>query len=162
LVVELTGGDPRVAPDELERRLTGLRRLGVRIALGGFAAGYGALGVLRTLPVDVIKLDRAFAEGGGESSRLHKITRGLLRTAADLGIGAVADGIDRPEQVQALREMGCAQGLGMAFAGPLEESPLRGSLSRGGYPVPREGPRDQVPSRVLPVPSRCSNAETSV
>ncbi|WP_329364312.1 EAL domain-containing protein [Streptomyces sp. NBC_00669] len=143
LMVELTGGDPRIAPEELERRLAGLRRLGVRIALAGFAAGYGSLGALRTLPVDVIKLDRAFTEGVVESSRLHKITRGLLGIAADLGIRAVADGIDRPEQVQAMREMGCAQGLGMAFSGPLDEHHLRGSLARGGYPV-------------------CSNAETPV
>ncbi|BBB00386.1 putative integral membrane phosphodiesterase [Actinacidiphila reveromycinica] len=135
LVVELTGGDPRIAPDELERRLTGLRRLGVRIALGGFAAGYGALGALRTLPVDMIKLDRAFTDGVVESGRLHKVTRGLLGIAADLGIRAVADGIDRPEQVQAMREMGCAQGLGMAFSGPLDEHHLRGSLTRGDYPV---------------------------
>ncbi|SEF96912.1 PAS domain S-box-containing protein/diguanylate cyclase (GGDEF) domain-containing protein [Actinacidiphila yanglinensis] len=143
LVVELAGDDPRIAPEELERRLTCLRRLGVRIALGGFAAGYGSLGALRTLPVDVIKLDRAFTDGVVESTRLHKITRGLLGIAADLGIRTVADGIDRPEQVQALREMGCAHGVGMAFSGPLDEHHLRGSLTRGGYPV-------------------CSNAETPV
>ncbi len=135
LVVEVTGGDPRIAPEELERRLTGLRRLGVRIALGGFAAGYGALGALRTLPVDMIKLDRAFTDGVVESGRLRKITGGLLDIAADLGIRAVADGIDRPEQLQAMHEMGCAQGLGMAFSGPLDEHHLRGSLARGGYPV---------------------------
>lgn len=191
LMVELAGGDPGVAPEELERRLSGLRRLGVRIALGGFAAGYGALGVLRTLPVDVIKLDRTFAEGVVESSRLHKITRGLLGIAADLGIGAVADGIDRPEQLHAMREMGCGHGLGMAFAGPMEECPLRGSLSRGAFPVPRESrdtsreasrevsrevsreresaretsreaPREQMPPRALRMASRCSNAETPV
>ena len=79
LVVELPGGDPEIAPEELERRLAGLRRLGVRIALAGFAGGFGALGALRTLPVDVIKLDRAFTEGVVESARLHKITSGLLR-----------------------------------------------------------------------------------
>ena len=162
LVVELPGGDPGVAPEELERRVTGLRRLGVGIALGGFTGGYDALGVLRSLPVDVIKLDRAFTEGVAESTRQHKITSGLLGIAADLGIRAVADGIDRPEQLQTLRDMGCAHGLGMAFAGPLEESPLRGSLSRGGYPVPRETPREQVTSRVLPLPARRSNAETPV
>jgi PAS domain S-box-containing protein len=162
LVVELTGGDPRIAPEQLEPRLTGLRRLGVRIALGGFAEGFGALGALRTLPVDVIKLDRAFADGVVESTRLHKITRGLIDIAADLGIRTVADGIDRPEQLHALREMGCAHGLGMAFSGPLEESPLRGSLSRGGYPVPRHTPCEQVSPPVVPLPAQRSDAETPV
>jgi diguanylate cyclase (GGDEF)-like protein/PAS domain S-box-containing protein len=162
LVVELTGGDPRIAPDELERRLTGLRRLGVRVALGGFDGGFGVLGALRTLPIDVIKLDRAFADGVVESTRLYKITRGLLDIAADLGIRTVADGIDRPEQLHALREMGCAHGLGMAFSGPLEESPLRGSLRRGGYPVPSPSPREQVITPTLPRPARRSDAETPV
>ncbi|WP_037913628.1 EAL domain-containing protein [Actinacidiphila yeochonensis] len=142
LVVEVAGGDPRVAPEELEQRLAGLRRLGVRVALAGFDAGYGALGALRTLPVDVIKLDRAFTDGVVESTRQHKITRGLLGIAADLGIGTVAEGVDRPEQVQAMRAMGCLQGVGAAFAGPLEEAPLRRCLNRGGYPVPPDPRRE--------------------
>jgi len=145
LVVEVAGGDPRVASEELERRLAGLRRLGVRIALAGFAAGYGALGALRTLPVDVIKLDRAFTDGVVESTRQHKITRGLLAIAADLGIGTVAEGVDRPEQVRAMRAMGCLHAVGAAFSGPLEEAPLRHCLARGRYPVPPDPRCDAAP-----------------
>jgi diguanylate cyclase (GGDEF)-like protein/PAS domain S-box-containing protein len=170
LVLELSGGDPRIGLDELERRLSALRRMGVRIALGGFGGGYAALTALRRLPVDLVKLDRCFVEGlgipppepGGECARLHKITRGLLRIAHDLGIGSVADGVDRPEQLLALRDMGCALGQGMAFSGPLDERRLRGSLTRGGYHVPRETPREQVTSNGLPLPSRRSHAETRV
>lgn len=162
LVLELAGGDPRIALDELERRLSALRRLGVRISLGGFGGGYGALTALRTLPVDLVKLDRCFVEGVVESARLHKITRGLLRIAEDLGVRSVADGVDRPEQILALRDMGCTHGQGMAFSGPLDEQRLRGSLTRGGYPVPRETPREQVTSNGLPLPSRRSHTETRV
>jgi diguanylate cyclase (GGDEF)-like protein/PAS domain S-box-containing protein len=162
LVLELAGGDPRIALDELERRLTALRRVGVSISLGGFGGGYAALTALRRLPVDLVKLDRSFVEGVVESARLHKITRGLLRIAADLGIRSVAEGVDRPEQVLVLRDMGCTHGQGMAFSGPLDEQRLRGSLSRGGYPVPRETPREQVSSNGLPLPSRGSNNETRV
>jgi diguanylate cyclase (GGDEF)-like protein/PAS domain S-box-containing protein len=165
LILELPGGDPQVSADEVERCLTTLRALGVRIALGGFGAGYGALGALRALPVDIVKLDRSFADGLVESARLHKITSGLLRITADLGIRTVADGVDRPEQVQVLREMGCAQGQGMAFSGPLDEPRLRGSLTRGGYPVPLESPHEQVRQVTggpLPLPARCSNGETPV
>ncbi|MDJ0341400.1 EAL domain-containing protein [Streptomyces sp. H10-C2] len=136
LVLELTDSDPRISFEELERRLSALRRLGVQIALDGFGAGYAAMTALRRLPVDVLKLDRTFVEGVVESARLHKITSGLLRIAEDLGIRTVADGVDRPEQVLALRAMGCTHGQGMAFSGPLDEHRLRGSLSRGGYPVP--------------------------
>ncbi|MFB7596849.1 EAL domain-containing protein [Streptomyces sp. NPDC056160] len=136
LVLELADTDPRVSLDELERRLSALRRLGVRIALDGFGSGHGALTALRKLPVDVLKLDRSLVEGVVESARLHKITSGLLRIAGDLGLQSVADGVDLPEQIAALRAMGCTHGQGMAFSGPLDEYRLRRALTCGHYPVP--------------------------
>ncbi|MFF1731048.1 putative bifunctional diguanylate cyclase/phosphodiesterase [Streptomyces sp. NPDC058247] len=143
LVIELADSDPRVPLDELERRLTALRRLGVRIALDGFGSGYAAITALRRLPVDVLKLDRSLVEGVVESARLHKITSGLLRIAGDLGLKSVADGVDLPEQVVALRAMGCTHGQGMAFSGPLDEYRLRRALASGNYPVP-SGPAEPV------------------
>ncbi|MFE9729070.1 EAL domain-containing protein [Streptomyces sp. NPDC005863] len=143
LIIELTGSDPRVSLDELERRLAALRRLGVRIALDGFGSGYAAITALRRLPVDILKLDRGLVEGVVESARLHKITSGLLRIAGDLGLISVADGVDEPEQVAALRAMGCTHGQGAAFAGPLDEYRLRRALSLGEYPVPL-GPAEPV------------------
>lgn len=136
LVIELADSDPRVPFDELERRLAALRRLGVLIALDGFGSGYAAISALRRLPVDMLKLDRGLVEGVVESARLHKITAGLLRIANDLGMQSVADGVDLPEQVMALRAMGCTHGQGMAFAGPLDEYRLRRALVRGTFPVP--------------------------
>ncbi|CAM5519814.1 membrane associated phosphodiesterase [Streptomyces spiroverticillatus] len=136
LVIEITDSDPRVSYDDLEHRLSALRRLGVRIALDGFGSGYAAINALRRLPIDVLKLDRGLIEGVVESPRLHKITSGLLRIATDLGMESVADGVDLPEQVQALRAMGCTHGLGMAFSGPLDEYRLRRALVRGDFPVP--------------------------
>lgn len=143
LMIELADSDPRVPLDELERRLTALRRLGVRIALDGFGSGYAAITALRRLPVDVLKLDRSLIEGVVESARLHKITSGLLRIAGDLGLDSVADGVDLPEQVAALRSMGCTHGQGMAFSGPLDEYRLRRALTSGEYPVPA-GPAEPV------------------
>ncbi|MFH9552395.1 putative bifunctional diguanylate cyclase/phosphodiesterase [Streptomyces sp. NPDC017435] len=143
LVVELSDTDPRVPLDELERRLGALRRLGVRIALDGFGSGYGALTALRRLPIDVLRLDRSLVEGVVESARLHKITSGLLRIATDLGLPSVAEGVDLPEQVVALRAMGCTHGQGMAFSAPLDEYRLRRALATGRYPVPH-GPAEPV------------------
>ncbi|CAM5277564.1 EAL domain-containing protein OS=Streptomyces alboniger OX=132473 GN=CP975_25300 PE=4 SV=1 [Streptomyces alboniger] len=136
LLIELADIDPRVSLDELERRLSALRRLGVRIALDGFGSGYAAITALRRLPVDVLRLDRGLVEGVVESARLHKITSGLLKIAGDLGLQSVADGVDLPEQVVALRAMGCTHGQGMAFSGPLDEYRLRRALSSGRCPVP--------------------------
>jgi diguanylate cyclase (GGDEF)-like protein/PAS domain S-box-containing protein len=136
LVVELSDTDPRVCLEDLERRLTALSRLGVRIALDGFGSGYAAITALRRLPVDILKLDRGLVEGVVESARLHKITSGLLRIAGDLGLQSLAEGVDLPEQVVALRTMGCTHGQGMAFAGPVDEYRLRRALGSGHYPVP--------------------------
>ncbi|MFI8221005.1 putative bifunctional diguanylate cyclase/phosphodiesterase [Streptomyces sp. NPDC085932] len=136
LVIELSDADPRVPLDELERRLGALRRVGVRIALDGFGNGCAAITALRRLPVDILKLDRGLVEGVVESARLHKITSGLLRIAGDLGLQSVAEGVDLPEQVVALRAMGCTHGQGMAFSGPLDEYRLRRALAGGHYPLP--------------------------
>ncbi|MDQ1035986.1 diguanylate cyclase (GGDEF)-like protein/PAS domain S-box-containing protein [Streptomyces sp. V3I8] len=143
LIVELAETDPKVCLDELERRLKTLRRLGVRIALEGFGSGYGTITVLRRLPLDILKLDRTLVEGIVESARLNKITSGLLRIAGDLGLQSVADGVDLPEQVVALRSMGCTHGQGAAFSGPLDEYRLRRALAVGVHPLPH-GPVEPV------------------
>ncbi|WP_326813045.1 EAL domain-containing protein [Streptomyces scopuliridis] len=160
LVIELSDSDPRASLDELEHRLVALRRLGVRIALDGFGSGYAAISALRRLPVDVLKLDRGLVEGVVESARLHKITAGLLRIAGDLGMQSVADGVDVPEQVLALRAMGCTHGQGMAFSGPLDEYRLRRALLSGTYPLPGGAALPVLTGSALPVrPSRASSGD---
>ncbi|NWF25193.1 EAL domain-containing protein [Streptomyces sp. PKU-EA00015] len=161
LIIELADSDPRISFDELEQRLVALRRLGVRIALDGFGSGYAAINALRRLPVDVLKLDRGLVEGVVESARLHKITSGLLHIARDLGMQSVADGVDVPEQVLALRAMGCTHGQGMAFSGPLDEYRLRRALVREEYPVPT-GMALPVLTGGIPPARNGSNAETRV
>ncbi|MFJ9207938.1 EAL domain-containing protein [Streptomyces sp. L-9-10] len=150
LMIELSDSDPRASLDELEHRLIALRRLGVRIALDGFGSGYAAISALRRLPVDVLKLDRGLVEGVVESARLHKITAGLLRIAGDLGMQSVADGVDVPEQVLALRAMGCTHGQGMAFSGPLDERRLRRALLAGAYPLPGGAAQPVLTGSALP------------
>ncbi|MGP4002980.1 putative bifunctional diguanylate cyclase/phosphodiesterase [Streptomyces sp. 8N706] len=157
LVLELAETDPKVPLEELERRLVALRRLGVRIALDGFGSGCAAISALRRLPVDVLKLDRGLVEGVVDSARVNKITSGLLRIAADLGLQTVADGVDLPEQAVALKAMGCTHAQGAVFSGPLDEHRLRRALARGAYPVPApadrlEGGREAVlTTSALPV-----------
>ncbi|MFF1508786.1 putative bifunctional diguanylate cyclase/phosphodiesterase [Streptomyces sp. NPDC058326] len=157
LIVELADSDPRISLDELEQRLITLRRLGVRIALDGFGSGHVAINALRRLPVDILKLDRGLVEGVVESARLRKITRGVLRIAGELGMQTVAEGVDVPEQVIALRAMGCSHAQGMAFSGPLDEYRLRRALVRDEYPLP-----GAVPLRVGNRPPFRSNTETPV
>lgn len=110
-----------------------------------------------------MKLDRGLVEGVVESARLHKITSGLLRIACDLGMQSVAEGVDVPEQVLALRAMGCTHGQGMAFSGPLDEYRLRRALVRGTFPVPGGAALPVLSGRALPsVRVNHSNSETPV
>ncbi|MFD0153885.1 putative bifunctional diguanylate cyclase/phosphodiesterase [Streptomyces sp. NPDC055721] len=157
LIIELADSDARTSLDELEQRLVTLRRLGVRIALDGFGSGHVAIDALRRLPVDILKLDRGLVEGVVESPRLRKITRGVLRIAGELGLQTVAEGVDVPEQVLALRAMGCSHAQGMAFSGPLDEYRLRRALVRDEYPLP-----GGVPVRAGNRPPFRSNTETPV
>ncbi|BAU86285.1 Sensory box/GGDEF family protein [Streptomyces laurentii] len=164
LIVELADSDPRdprITFAELEQRLAALRRLGVRIALDGFGSGHAAIDALRRLPVDMLKLDHGLVEGIVESARLRKITSGLLRIAGDLGMQSVAEGVDHPEQVQALRSMGCTHAQGAAFAGPLDEYRLRRALVRGTYPMPGAAGAG-VPVTAGNGPSLRSHGETPI
>nr|WP_078875211.1 EAL domain-containing protein [Streptomyces sp. NRRL F-5053] len=158
LILELSDSDPRIPLDELERRLTALRRLGVLISLDGFGSGYAAISALRRLPVDILRLDRGLTDGIVESARQRKITAGLLRIAGDLGLTTVAEGVDLPEQATLLAEMGCTHGQGAVFSGPLDEHRLRRALARGIYPVPEPGAR-RGPAHRAPLGRRGEHGE---
>ena len=117
------------------RRLSELRRHGVRIAIDDFGTGYASLGNLRQLPVDIIKVDPSFVSGVGTDETLTLLTHTIVRLGHDLGLTVVAEGIQRPRQLELLREMGCARGQGYLVARPMAapgvESMIR--TSAGGY-----------------------------
>ncbi|MBW1604467.1 diguanylate cyclase [Streptomyces sp. JJ66] len=146
--------------DELTRRLTALRDQGATVALDAFGGGPWALAALHGLPVDVLRLDASLIEGIVESPRLHTVTAGVLRIAAELGLDTLAAGVSAPEQVTVLRQLGCTHGQGALFSGPLDEHRLRRALARGGCPVPehtvpvpaaRSAGRSVVVAGALPV-----------
>jgi diguanylate cyclase (GGDEF)-like protein/PAS domain S-box-containing protein len=100
-------------------RLLELRRHGVRIAIDEFGTGYASLACLRQLPVDIIKIDPSFVSGVGNDETLTLLTRAIVRLGHDLGVTVVAEGIERPRQLELLREMGCARGQGYLIAEPV-------------------------------------------
>lgn len=119
--------------DETITRLSELRRLGVRLAIDDFGTGYASLAFLRQLPVDMIKIDPSFVSGLGRDETLTLLTRTIVRLGHDLGLIVVAEGIERPEQLELLREMGCTRGQGFLVARPMAargvDSLMRTSLS---------------------------------
>ncbi len=105
--------------EETIKRLSELRALGVRLAIDDFGTGYASLAFLRQLPVDMIKIDPSFVSGLGRDDTLTLLTRTIVRLGHDLGLVVVAEGIERPEQLELLREMGCTRGQGFLVARPM-------------------------------------------
>ncbi|KAB2342409.1 putative bifunctional diguanylate cyclase/phosphodiesterase [Actinomadura rudentiformis] len=128
-------------------RLSALRDLGVRLAIDDFGTGYASLAYLGQLPVDIIKIDPSFVAGLGSDETLTLLTRTIVRLGRDLGLTVVAEGIERPEQLELLREMDCPRGQGFLVARPMAagrvESLVRTNLGApdvaGGTTLPLEG-----------------------
>lgn len=122
--------------EQIIARLSELRTLGVRLAIDDFGTGYASLALLRQLPVDMIKIDPSFVSGLGRDETLTLLTRTIVRLGHDLGLIVVAEGIERPEQLESLREMGCTRGQGFLVARPMAargvDSLMRTSLSSLG------------------------------
>ncbi len=135
-------------------RLAELRGLGVRLAIDDFGTGYASLAYLRQLPVDIIKIDPSFVDGLGRDETLALLTRTVVKVGNDLGLQVVAEGIEQPRQLAALREMGCGYGQGFLVARPMAapgvEALIRTASSNGTAPGVPPG-----------VPSSVSECETS-
>jgi diguanylate cyclase (GGDEF)-like protein/PAS domain S-box-containing protein len=100
-------------------RLAELHRLGVRMAIDDFGTGYASLAYLRRLPLDIIKIDPSFVAGLGQDDTLSLLTRTVVQVGRDLGLQVIAEGIEQPRQLIALREMGCGYGQGFLVARPM-------------------------------------------
>jgi diguanylate cyclase (GGDEF)-like protein/PAS domain S-box-containing protein len=124
LTLELTESvvvEDVVAVSEL---FSALRTLGVRISVDDFGTGFSSLASLADLPVDVLKLDRSFIAAMGDGGSREAIVAGVVSLADRLGLALVAEGIETPEQLAALRRLGCGYGQGFHLGrpGPLDQS----------------------------------------
>ncbi|WP_343731286.1 EAL domain-containing protein [Duganella sp.] len=95
-----------------------LRERGVSIALDDFGTGFASLTNLRNFHFDDIKIDRSFVSEIGKDVKSEQIIKAMINLAADLGKSCVAEGVETEEQLQFLRQAGCAIGQGYLFAQP--------------------------------------------
>src|SRR5207237_6825959 len=119
LTLEITES---VLLDDVDRTLAtlaALKELGVRLAIDDFGTGYSSLGQLRHLPVDEIKIDRAFVDDVGHAPGASALARTVIALGATLGLRTVAEGVEHPAQVAALAAMGCDVAQGHHFARPM-------------------------------------------
>lgn len=120
LEIELTESMIIHAGPDLLEVLQVLRDLGISIALDDFGTGYSSLSYLRTLPVDCVKIDRAFVSDLGDDRGAEGVLDAILAVAGALGLRTVAEGIETEAQYRMLANRGCLEGQGYLFAKPLE------------------------------------------
>jgi len=101
-----------------------LRATGIRIAVDDFGTGYSSLSYLTRLPVDVVKIDRSFITALERGSDERAVVRSIIMLAHDLGLVALAEGVETAAQRDALVELGCDQAQGYWFGRPLPANQL--------------------------------------
>ena len=123
LVLELTESvliDPR---DDVDLVLLGLANAGVSLALDDFGSGYSSLGYLRRYPIDVLKLDTTYTQALLHDQGTRIIAEGIVTMANRLGLRVVAEGVETPEELEVVRELGIdwAQGFLLGRPAPVAE-----------------------------------------
>jgi diguanylate cyclase (GGDEF)-like protein len=108
--------------------LAALKQLGVRVAIDDFGTGYSSLGHLRRFPADILKIDRSFMSGVTDKPGSAALIHTLIQLGEALGIATVAEGIEEPVQLQALRSEHCRYGQGYLFSRPVDAAAVEGLL----------------------------------
>jgi diguanylate cyclase (GGDEF)-like protein/PAS domain S-box-containing protein len=108
--------DGQATRDQLAR----LRAIGIRLAIDDFGTGYSSLGYLEQLPVDILKIDRAFIVDLPTSPKRATLLRAIVGMAGALHLTTIAEGIETDEQLRAVRAIGCDLAQGFLIARPME------------------------------------------
>jgi diguanylate cyclase (GGDEF)-like protein len=116
--------------------LEALRALGVRVLLDDFGTGYSSLARLKGFPVDAIKIDRSFVDGLGSEDEDAAIVGAIVEIADSLGVEAIAEGVEQPDQLARLRELGASAAQGYLFAAPMPAEELAQLLVDGSARLP--------------------------
>ena len=96
-----------------------LRKLGVQIYLDDFGTGYSSLAYLHTLPLDAIKIDRSFVMGMEAGPTQLQLVHTVRALAHNIGVVAVAEGVETEAQLRTLRALGCESAQGYLFSKPV-------------------------------------------
>ena len=101
-------------------RLSRLRELGVRVSVDDFGSGFSSLSYLGKVPLDVLKIAKTFVDTTDGRPDGSRVSEAIVALAHSLHLSVVAEGIERPDQLAELTELGCDAGQGYFFARPLD------------------------------------------
>ena len=130
LRLEITEGVILDSSETVEQTLGALKARNLSLYLDDFGTGYSSLSYLQSFPIDTLKIDRSFISGRSGRGGKPEIVRAIVGLAHSLGIDVVAEGVERPEQLAALRALGCEHGQGFLFSKPLPREKATELLDR--------------------------------
>jgi diguanylate cyclase (GGDEF)-like protein len=129
LILEIT---ETMLMEDLDRgALSRLKQLGVQIAVDDFGTGYSSLQYLQRFPIDILKIDRSFVGGTGETSQ-PALAKAILDLGESLGLCVIAEGLEHEEQVARLTDLGCRLGQGYHYSRPVPARELDEFMTRNG------------------------------
>jgi diguanylate cyclase (GGDEF)-like protein len=129
LQLEITESTLAEDPQQVARLLARIRELGVRIAIDDFGTGYSSMAVLQQMPIDILKIDRAFVAPCLHDASSGELLKALLLVARGLGKQVVAEGVETAGQAAYLRAHGCDVLQGFLFARPIPAEELEKDLA---------------------------------
>jgi diguanylate cyclase (GGDEF)-like protein/PAS domain S-box-containing protein len=148
LTLEITESVLMHSSDATLERLQALKGLGLNLAIDDFGTGYSSLGYLQQFPIDVLKIDRSFVEAVGDRNADPVLARAIIALGRTLQIETIAEGIERAEQRDGLRTMGCTLGQGFHFARPMPAHRfIAECLNRTFEPTPVAEPGEEYAVR---------------
>ncbi len=116
--LEVTESDILKDAEPAIATLHGIREMGISLALDDFGTGFSSLSYLKRLPIETLKIDRSFISGLPGDPNDRAIVQAVLAMGRSLGLRVLAEGVETPAQVSALRLMGCTLAQGYRFGRP--------------------------------------------
>jgi diguanylate cyclase (GGDEF)-like protein len=131
LILEITETTVMTQSETVSRLITELRSLKVRLHIDDFGTGYSSFKYLQNFPVDSIKIDRTFISQLENSHNNYEIVRTVVNLAHELGMTAIAEGVETSYQQELLRQFGCESIQGYLISKPIPNEKLLEYLMQG-------------------------------
>jgi len=119
LKLEITEGIVIQNLDDTIAKMRRLKKMGVSFAMDDFGTGYSSLTYLKRLPVDALKIDQSFVRDATTDPNDAEIIRAIVAMAHSLSLAVIAEGVEKPEQLRFLEQLGCHLYQGYLFSEPL-------------------------------------------
>ncbi len=116
----------------IQNTLKQIRERNIKLSIDDFGTGYSSLSYLRRFPIDNLKIDRSFIEQMNYDLENLEIVRVIITLAKTLGMDAISEGVETPQQLQQLKALGCEFGQGYLFSKPLPSIGVESMLAH--YP----------------------------